>query len=80
MHTCTHTYTHTFKNVTTTMSILHIITELVNTPTEPQPYCIIVSLVTVLYRITTEFIKLVLNIKQFGSSSVLNFLTPKVQK
>ena len=63
----------------TTMSILHITTELVNTPTK-QPYRINISLANGLYKITTESIKLILDVQQFGMSSNLIVLTPDVQK
>ena len=45
------------KNVTTTVSILHITMEFVNTPTK-EPY----TLVNGLYKITIESIKLVLDV------------------
>ena len=52
------------KNETTTLNILHITTELVNTPT-----ALIYSLINGLYKITTESIKLVLDVEQYGISS-----------
>ena len=67
------------KNVTTTMSILHLTTELVNTPTKQSIY-VCINLVNSLYKITTECIKLILNIEQFGISSDLIVSTPDVQK
>ena len=44
---------------------LHIITELANTPTNNLTG-LIYSLVNDLYKITTESIKLILDVKQFG--------------
>ena len=59
------------------MSILHITTELVNTPTKQPYYTFIYSLVNGLYKIITESIKL---IEQFGASSDLIIPTHDVQK
>ena len=46
-----------------TVSFLHITTELVNTPIK-QPYCI-----EGLFKITTESIKLIPNVEQYGVGS-----------
>ena len=63
----------------TTVSILHITTKLVKTPTK-QPYRIEYSLVNGLHKITTESIKLVLDAGQSGASSDLIAPTRDVQK
>ena len=64
----------------TTVSILHITMELVNTPTK-QPYHInIHSLVNGLYIITTESIKLALDVEQFDASSDLIVPPPIYRK
>ena len=67
------------KNVTTTMSILHITTKLVKTPTNNLT-TLIYSLVNGLYKITTASIKLILDAEQSGASSNLNIPTCNVQK
>ena len=60
------------RNAMTTVSILHITMKLVKTPTK-QPYRIDYSLVKGLYKITTESIKLVLDVEQFdGVASYLS--------
>ena len=58
--------------MTTTVSILHIPTKLVKTPTK-QPYRIdiFISLVNGLFKVTTESIKFVLDAEQSGASSDL---------
>ena len=61
------------------MNILHITTELVNTPTK-QLYHIDIFISNGLYKITTESIKLVLDVKQFGASSNLIVHIHDVQK
>ena len=65
------------KTATTTMSILHIPTELVNTSSETQH----TSLTFFSYcEITNGSIKFALIIKHFGTSGNLIVLIPKVQK
>ena len=59
------------KNVTTTVSILHITIELVNTP-KINLTALIYSLVNGLYNITTESINFMLDVEQFGMGS--NFI------
>ena len=56
------------KNATTTMSILHKAMDLVNTLTNNLT-ALIYSLVNGLCKITTESIKPVLDVEQFGTSS-----------
>ena len=62
----------------TTVSILHITTKLVKTPTK-QPYRID-SLVNGLIKISTESLKLILHAEQSGASSNLIVPTRDVQK
>ena len=61
------------------MSILHITTKLVKTP-KNNLTALIYSLVNGLYKITTEFIKLVLDAEQSSASSDLIVPTRNVQK
>ena len=63
----------------TTVSILHITTKLVQTPTK-QPYRIDLFISQCLYKIITESIKLILDAEQSGASSDLIVLTRDVQK
>ena len=57
--------THVYKNATITMSILHITMELVKhiTPLQNNFTTLIYSLVNGLYKITTEFINLILDVE-----------------
>ena len=56
------------KNVTTTVSILHITTKLVK-PLQNNLTALIYSLVNGLIKISTESLKLVLDAEQSGASS-----------
>ena len=56
------------KGVTTIISVLHIATKLVNTPTKNNLPALMYLLFKVLYMITIETIKLVLDVEQFGAS------------
>ena len=59
------------------VSTLHITTKLINTPTK-QPYHI--DILNDPYKITTESIKLILDVEQFGVSSNLIIPTHDVHK
>ena len=61
------------------MSILHIATKLVK-PLQSNVTALIYSLVNDLCKITTESIKLILDVEQFGVSSDLIVPTGNVQK
>ena len=65
------------KNMTTTVSVLHIAMELVNS-LQNNLTALIYSLVNGLNKITTESIKLILDIEQFGEGLILP--TRTVQK
>ena len=56
------------NNATTAVSILHITTKLVNTP-KNNLTALTYSLVNGLYKIITESIKPVLDVKQYGVSN-----------
>ena len=68
--------THGHKNAMTTMSILQSL----QMPLQNNLTALIDSLVNGLYKITTETIKLVLDVEQFGMNSNLIVLTPDVKK
>ena len=60
---------HTYKNILAMVSILHIATKLVSTPTkQPLVTTLIYSSVNGLYNISTGSIKLILDVEQFGTS------------
>ena len=68
------------KGVTTIISVLHITTKLVNTPTENKLTALMYVLVNVLYMITIETIKLVLDVEQFGARAIWNVPAPNIQR
>ena len=65
------------KGVMTIISVLHITTKLVNTPTENNLTALMYLLVNVLYMITIETIKLVIDVEQFGASGYLECPHPQ---
>ena len=72
--TCAH------KNTTTTMNIFIHNNGACKPSLRNNFTTLIYSLVNGLYKITTEFIKLVLDVRQFGASSNLIVPTPDVQE